>query len=81
MVEKLMFPQTTEIEQLSGQQVIFMQNGAPNHHILAVRITLNNGFPNGWISRDGEPTPKPPRSLDLTSGLFFWGYSKKHCLC
>lgn len=70
MVEKLTFPQTTEIEQLSGQQVIFMQNGAPNHHILAVRITLNNGFPNGWISRDGEPTPKPPRSLDLTSGLF-----------
>lgn len=80
MVEKLTFPQTTEIEQLSGQQVIFMQNGAPNYHILAVRITLNNGFPNGWMSRDGEPNPKPPRSLDLTPGLFFWGNSKKHCL-
>lgn len=69
MVKKLTFPQTTEIEQLKGQQVIYMQNGAPNHHILAVRITLNNGFPNGWMSRDGEPTPKSPRSLDLTPGL------------
>lgn len=81
MVEKLTFPQTTEIEQLSGQKLIFMQNGALNHHILAVRITLNNGFPNGWMSRDGEPTPKPPRSLDLTPRLFSWGFSKKHCLC
>lgn len=53
------------------------------NHILAVRTSLNNGFPNGWMSRDlkklfekGEPTPKPPRSLDLTPGLFFWGFSK-----
>lgn len=83
MVEKLTFPQTTEIEQLSGQKLTCMQNGALNHHILAVRISLNNGFPNGWMSKDlkklfekGEPTPKPPRSLDLTPGLFFWGFSK-----
>lgn len=82
MVEKLTFPQTTEIEQLSGQKLICMQNSALNHHILAVRISLNNGFPNGWMSRDlkklfkkGEPTLKPPRSLDPLD--FFSGASQK----
>lgn len=68
MVVKLTFPQTTEIEQLSGQQVIFMQNGAPNHHILAVCITLNNGFPNGWMNRDGGRACSQASKLDFFSG-------------
>lgn len=69
----------TEIEQLSGQKLICMQNFALNHHILAVRISLKQRI-SKWLDEQGfekgEPTPKPPRSLDLTPGLFFWGFSK-----
>lgn len=79
MVERLTFPQTTEIEQLSGQKLICMQNGALNHHILAVRISLNNGFPNGWMSRDLKKESLLPSLREvLTLPLdFFSGASQK----
>ena len=76
MLEVFVFPQIDEFEQETGQRVIFMQDGAPPHHLLAVRDALNARFPNGWIGREA-PILWPPRSPDLTPMDFFlWGYVK-----
>lgn len=72
MLEQFLFPQIEDIEQQAGHRIIFMQDGAPPHHRLDVRDTLNNRFPNGWIGRDA-PIPWPPRSPDLTPLDFFSG--------
>ena len=43
---------------------------------MVVRDYLNATFPNRWIGKNG-PTPRPPRSPDITSlDFFFWGYVK-----
>lgn len=72
MLEQFLFPQIEEIEEQTGERVIFMQDGAPPHYLRQVRDTLNNRFPNGWIGR-GAPISWPPRSPDLTPMDFFCG--------
>lgn len=46
MLQQILTPQITEIEQQSGQLVICTQDGAPPRHLLAVRNPLNNRFIN-----------------------------------
>lgn len=76
MLELFVFPQLDDIEQQTGQRIIFMQDGAPPHYHREVRAALNACFPNGWIGR-AAPISWPPRSPDLTPlDFFFWGYIK-----
>lgn len=46
MLRQSVIPQITEIEQQSGQRVIFTQYGALPRHLLAVRNPLNDRFLN-----------------------------------
>lgn len=76
MLELFVLPQIEQIEQQTGQRIIFMQDGAPPHYLREVRGALNACFPNGWIGR-GAPIAWPPRSPDLTPlDFFLWGYIK-----
>jgi hypothetical protein len=64
------------VDRETGNQVIFMQNGAPPRFSLLVHGALNEKFPNAWIGR-GRPIPWPPRSPDITPmDIFLWGYVK-----
>ena len=56
--------------------IIFQQNGAPPHWGSDVRRVLDATFANRWIRRYG-PTPRPPRSPDITPlTSFYRGYVK-----
>jgi hypothetical protein len=58
------------------QEMFFMQDGAPPHWFGAVRVWLDERFPNRWIGRDG-PISWPSRSPDLTPMDFsVWGIIK-----
>jgi len=72
MLELYVAPQLEEFQ----PWIIFQQDGAPSHWGSDVRWFLDATFPNRWIGRDG-PTPRPPRSLDITPHDFFlWRYAK-----
>lgn len=59
-----------------GDNMYFMQDGAPAHYGLQVRAFLNETKPNRWIGRQG-PIEWPARSPDLTPMDFFlWGVVK-----
>ena len=53
----------------------FHQDRAPPHYSTRVRTYLKNKRPNNWIGRGG-PVEWTPRSPDLTSCDFLWGYVK-----
>ena len=56
--------------------IVFQLDGAPPHWGLRVRASLEEDFPNRWISREG-PISWPPRSPDVTPlDFFLWGYVK-----
>jgi hypothetical protein len=58
------------------QEMFFMQDGAPPHWFGAVRVWLDERFPNRWIGRDG-PIPWSSRSPDLILMDFsVWGIIK-----
>lgn len=55
--------------------IIWQQDGAPQHHTLAVRNNLNQNY-NTWIGRNGT-IPWPPRSPDLSPlDFYLWGHLK-----
>ena len=56
--------------------VLLQQDSAPLHCSLMVRDFLNETFPNRWIGRSG-PTPRSPRSPDITPLDFFAGLCKR----
>lgn len=57
-------------------RIFFMQDGAPPHFARAVRVYLDQCFPNRWIGRRGA-IEYPPRSPDLTPMDFsVWGIIK-----
>lgn len=58
------------------EQMWFLHDGAPAHHIGLVRGELNDQFGERWIGRDG-PVRWPPRSPEFNKmDSFFWGYVK-----
>ena len=54
---------------------IFQQDGTLPHYHRQVRDILNANFRDMWIRRGG-PLAWPPRSPDLTTLDFFWGFVK-----
>lgn len=57
------------------RNIVFQQDGAPPHSVVAVKNYLNQRF-NGWIGRDA-PIKWPPNSPDLTPmDAFLWGTLK-----
>ena len=57
--------------------MVLVQDGAPPHWGLIVRVFMDETFPNLWIGTDG-PTTWPPRSPDITPlDYFLWGCFKR----
>lgn len=63
LLETCAFQQTGYWEAVTGNNIVFRQDGAP--HFLTVREAWNERFPNARIGRDG-PIPWSARSPDLT---------------
>lgn len=73
-------PRITEIleqdDQLTENELVYQQDGAPPHYTAPVRQFLNETFPGRWIGRRG-PVEWPARSPDLTPlDFFLWGHLK-----
>ena len=76
LLEYYVFPQIDDLETVTRNKIIFMQDGTPPHFSLSVREALNTKFPDSWIRRD-SPIPWPAQTPDLTPlGFFFRGYIK-----
>nr|GBM44344.1 hypothetical protein AVEN_103930-1 [Araneus ventricosus]GBM44349.1 hypothetical protein AVEN_226366-1 [Araneus ventricosus]GBM44357.1 hypothetical protein AVEN_261972-1 [Araneus ventricosus] len=58
LLEIYIFPQINDLEDVTGNSTVFMQDGATPQFSLSVREALNERFPNSWIGRDG-PIPWP----------------------
>ncbi|GBM52347.1 hypothetical protein AVEN_229575-1 [Araneus ventricosus] len=72
LLEIYVFPQIDDLEAVTGNSIVFMQDGATPHFSISVREALNERFPNSWIRRDG-PITWPARIPDLTPvDFFFW---------
>ena len=71
MLELHVAPQLEEFQ----LWIVFQQDGATPHWGSDVGRFLDAAFPNRWIGRDG-PTPRPPRTPDITPYFFLWGYVK-----
>ncbi|KAJ8884554.1 hypothetical protein PR048_016411 [Dryococelus australis] len=50
-----------------ANEIYFQQDGAPAHHVHAVRNYLDQVFPNRWIGRSSPTLQWPARSPDLTT--------------
>lgn len=76
MLQNYLVPELAR-RNLTGENIIFMQDGAPSHYSLVVRHWCDENFPL-WIGRGGTyDFSWPPRSPDLTPCDFFlWGYLK-----
>ena len=68
MLELHVAPQLEEFQ----PWIIFQQDDATPNWGSDVGRFLDAAFPNRWIGRDG-PTPRPPRSPDITPLLLFMG--------
>ena len=59
-----------------ANMILFMQDGAPLHWGLPVRIWFDN-LANRWTGRSSSNMPWPPRSPDFNFRDFFlWGFIK-----
>jgi hypothetical protein len=73
MLENFVHPQLQELQ----PAVLFQQDGAPPHWRFIMRASLNQHFPNRWISR-ASAISAPARSHPVI--FFLWGYVKD-CMC
>ncbi|GBM03659.1 hypothetical protein AVEN_134893-1 [Araneus ventricosus] len=52
LLEIYVFPQIDDLEDVTGNIIVFMQDGSTPHLSPSVREALNERFPNSWIGRD-----------------------------
>jgi hypothetical protein len=72
MLQLYLLPQLEE----NQPNVVFQQDGAPQHWVRIFREFLGMHFPGRWVGRDG-PIPWPPSSLDIILlNFFLFGYVK-----
>jgi len=80
---------TQRYERLVDQIIPAIQNTFPNNfeeiwfqhdgalaHFVGLRRILNETFPLRWIGRNEEGEDWPPRSPDLITDYYLWGYLK-----
>ncbi|GBO06033.1 hypothetical protein AVEN_30615-1 [Araneus ventricosus] len=58
LLEMYVFPQIDDLEAVTGNSIVVVQDGATADFSLTVIEALNKRFPNSWIGQDG-PIPWP----------------------
>ncbi|GBM61490.1 hypothetical protein AVEN_163881-1 [Araneus ventricosus] len=71
LLETYVFPQIDDLEAVTGNNIVFMQKGAPPHFSLSLYEALHERFPNTWIGCPNGPILWPARDPDLTPLDFF----------